>query len=207
MPVLFNLLESSKQKVGLYGGTALNKIYFGKRQRLSYDIDLFCYDFKSTVKLLEANGAVVKLLADVRAEFGFNGIRLDLWAALKIAEEPMKRQANSILSFFDYPLVSQFVPSYSLEFLLAQKIVTMSSRNLIRDIYDAWVGLELVKDRRKFERYLDKAEVKADIDARKAFKDIIMRNPEYYKGKEVDAISSPPAEEMIKDIARMLEIE
>jgi predicted nucleotidyltransferase component of viral defense system len=206
MPILFNLLENNKQKVGLYGGTALNKIYFGKRQRFSYDLDLLCYDYKKTIKILSDNNAKnIGLLSDKRAEFNYNGIKLDLWSVKKTEEQPRGLQATSLLSFFDYPVVNSFVPSYSLEYLLARKILAMASRSLIKDVYDSWLGLQLLKDRKKFEKYLNKLENIENIDCRKTFKDTIARNTDYYKNKSVDAINAPKAEAMIKGIIQMLE--
>ena len=207
MPVLFALLENNKQKIGLYGGTALNKIYYGKRQRLSYDLDLFCYNFKDTLKLLIENGAKKSgLSSDARAALIYNDVKIDMWGVSKLEEEPKKLQVVSLLSFFDYPVVNSVAPSYSLEFLLARKLVAMSSRSLIRDIYDTWIGLQLIKNKKRFYHYLDREESGANLDVKKAFRDIIMKGVDYYKGKTVDAIDAPTAERMIKEIAEMLEV-
>jgi predicted nucleotidyltransferase component of viral defense system len=95
-------------------------------------------------------------------------------------------------------------PSYTLEFLLAHKIMALSSRNLLKDIYDSWLGLQTLKDKKLFLKYLDSLETEIDLDAIKAFRQMVLPSIDYYKDKQVDALNCPNAGIMIKDIDSML---
>ncbi len=201
---LFTLLENEDLKVGLYGGTALNKIYFKERQRLSYDLDLFCYDYSKTLKLLKDNGAKATVSANVRGELYYKNVKLDLWAVKKTQEEPKKCEIKSMLAFFGYRIPTVMCPSYSLEFLLAHKIMALSSRNLLKDIYDSWMGLQILTDKKLFLKYLDVLETEKDLDATKAFRQMVLPSIDYYRDKQVDVPNCPTPELMIKDIDSML---
>jgi predicted nucleotidyltransferase component of viral defense system len=201
---IFTLLENKGLKAGLYGGTALNKIYFQERQRLSYDLDIFCYDYTKTLKALMENGARASVAADKRGELYYKNIKLDLWSVKTTLEDPKKCEIKSILAFFGYRIPTVMCPSYNLEFLLAHKIMALSSRNLLKDIYDSWVGLQILKDKKLFLRYLDSLENEKDLDAVKAFRQMVLPSIDYYKDKQIDVPNPPKAEIMIKDIDSML---
>ena len=47
------LFASEGQKVALFSGGALNKIYFGKDQQLSYGIDMESFAFEKSIALLQ----------------------------------------------------------------------------------------------------------------------------------------------------------
>lgn len=151
---LFITLGNSSQKVALFGGTALNKIYYGERQRLSYDIDIESYSFESTKRVLEkiCDRTVESPKA---ARFVYKNVVVDLMKAHNI-EKPQLKKAYSLLSMFDYPIASVTVPSYSLEYLLAKKTMAVLSRTLNKDIYDMWVGMQLIKDDEAYEGYTRK---------------------------------------------------
>ncbi len=151
---LFIVLGNSSQKVALFGGTALNKIYYGERQRLSYDIDIESYSLKSTKKVLSeiCNRTVESPKA---ARFVYKNVIVDLMKAHNI-EEPQLKKAYSLLSMFGYPIASVAVPSYSLEYLLAKKTMAILSRTLNKDIYDMWVGMQLIKDKGMYVEYARK---------------------------------------------------
>lgn len=148
---LFMTLGNSNQKVALFGGTALNKIYYGERQRLSYDIDVESYSFENTKKVLAkvCNRTVESPKA---ARFVYKNVVVDLMKAHNI-EEPELKKAYSLLSMFDYPIASVTVPSYSLEYLLAKKTMAVLSRTLNKDIYDMWVGMQLLQDKDRYVGY------------------------------------------------------
>lgn len=201
---LFTALENGGQKTGLYGGTALNKIYFDAKQRLSYDLDIFCYSFNKTVTILKKIGAETRTLGNDRAGLYYKHVKLDLWSVKKTSEDPKKHEVKSILSFFGYRIPTVMCPSYSLEFLLAKKTIAMASRNLLKDIYDVWTGFQLLKNRRLFFKYLDMAETEENLDSARIFREIVGKNTDYYKDKQVDTLNHPPADVMIWDIDKWL---
>ncbi len=153
------LFASEGQKVALYGGTALNKIYFGNDQRISYDLDIESFAFDKSVSLLKrvSDGEVSHIKA---ARFVYKGVQIDLTKARKM-EEPSLRKVESILGFFNYPMGSLLVPSYSLEFLLARKTTALLSRMVAKDVYDAWMGLKILKNEKLYKSYVFKV-AKAD---------------------------------------------
>lgn len=216
MSKLFPLLETEDQKVGLYGGTALNKVHFGKKQRLSYDLDIFCYSYKATLKVLEKNGATLVPSSTLSAKaknsrYLFNNIRLDLWEAdKKPIEEPKKRQATDLLYYFNYLISPLSVPTYSLEYLLASKTLTMAHRNELKDIYDTWIGLQLLKDEVEYRKYLKIICKKDGIEDFKHYMRsqiyLMSKSIDYYKEKRIDVLYQPSTGAMLKDISAALKL-
>lgn len=149
---LMALFTSEGQKVALYGGTALNKIYFGKDQRLSYDLDIESFAFAKSMALLE-RVSDTKVSHIKAARYVYKGVIIDLTKARK-AEEPGLRKVESLLGFFNYPMGSLLVPSYSLEFLLARKTAALLSRMVAKDIYDTWMGFKMLKDEKQYKSYM-----------------------------------------------------
>ncbi len=146
------LFASERQKVALYGGTALNKIYFGKDQRISYDLDIESFAFERSISLMQrvCDSKVSHIKA---ARFVYKGVVVDLTKARRI-EEPSLRRVESLLGFFNYPMGSLLVPSYSLELLLARKTTALLSRLVPKDVYDTWMGLKLLKGEKLYRSYV-----------------------------------------------------
>lgn len=162
MQDLFLELSNKGQEVALYGGTALNKIYYGPRQRLSYDIDIDSPTYgkaKKAITLLASKTIVMKKAC--RAEY--EGVVIDLTEATGL-EKPVLLKARSMLEFFGYPANSVTVPSYSLEYILARKTMAMLSRMVNKDIYDMWIGLQLLKDKAKYRRYVESLAAMEELD-------------------------------------------
>ncbi len=216
MARLFPMLEVDGHEVALYGGTALNKVYFGKRQRLSYDLDIYCYSYESTLKSLRGYGAVevpshTFSKGQKNSRFIFQNTRLDLWkAGGRRAERPAKRVAHDLLEYFNVLVPPVAVPTYSMEYLLANKTLTMAARAEVKDIYDTWIGLQLPRDDSKYQRYIRANAGAMGIKDYGFFIDSMMhtvrKNPGYYKDKRIDALHQPPVLAMVKDIAAALDL-
>ncbi len=213
MSKVFPALEAAGQDVGLYGGTALNKVYFGKRQRLSYDLDIFCRDRKAAAAALEKGGArhVKSDVAGGRGELlrmEFEGVQLDIWEVKKWIERPAKREASDLLYYLGYLVPPVMVPTYSLEYLLAEKAVAMMDRNELKDIYDLWLGLQILKHRENFRKCLRTVARRRGIKDLKgyyAYQAATMRDGvDYYRRKAIDVVYQPPAEAMLKDVESRL---
>jgi hypothetical protein len=214
MGVLFPALEVAGLEVGLYGGTALNKIYFGKRQRLSYDIDIYCVSLPGVVKAIRSLGG--EQVAGVKEKFGRNerrrlrlrGVDIDLWEA-KMPEKPAKLQAVDLLQYLGYLVQPVVVPSFSLEYLLANKTIAMADRNELKDIYDTWMGLSLIRDKRKYRRYLRAVSRERGIEDYEGYidyqiSDVMLRNLGYYEKRRIDVTEVPTTERMLREIADAL---
>lgn len=216
MAKLFPMLETEDQQIGLYGGTALNKVYFGKKQRLSYDLDLFCYSYETTLSTLKKNGAVQipSKVASGKGEtsrFMFQGIRLDLWRVKsRPVEEPKKREATDLLYYYNYLIPKVVVPTYSLEYLLAEKTMAMANRNELKDIYDTWMGLQVLENKTKYTKFLRIISKKEGISDYKYYFGtqiyVINKSIDYYKEKKIDVLYQPNVAAMIKDISAALKL-
>ena len=206
LPKIFMVLRNNGISAALYGGTALNKIYYRERQRLSYDINLLCYDYEKTQDYFKRNFKS-EFLGKNRSFFDFEGVRVDISPIKFNFEKPQEVEAKSLLSFFGYPLTSVVVPSYSLEYLLSLKILALVSRAQLKDIYDSWMGLNLIGDYKRLKSYLTKIERTEETDFMVLF-DEILRSKEYYaKGTEsIEITQKTDTELMLKDIKTKLEL-
>ncbi len=215
MSTVFPLLEISGCEVGLFGGTALNMIYFGKKQRLSYDLDIFSYS-ASALSILKKAGAKVKysgmMPANMKrpsARLDYSGAVIDLVNAEKGMEKPQKRQAYSILYYYRQLIPPVVVPSYSLEYLLAEKTMALLDRNELKDIYDTWIGCNLIEDTPKYARYLRAIAKKRDIKDIAAYADYriahMLNNIDYYEKKDIETINKASAFIMLKSIRTFLD--
>lgn len=146
------LFASEGQKVALIGGTALNKIYYGKDQRISYDLDIESFTFEKSFALLK-KVSETKVAHSISSRFVYKGVIIDLMRARKM-EEPRLRKVESLLSFFNYPMGSLLVQSYSLDFLLARKTAALLARMVAKDVYDTWMGLKILKDTKTYKSYM-----------------------------------------------------
>jgi predicted nucleotidyltransferase component of viral defense system len=212
MSFLFPKLEAKDQTFGLYGGTALNKIYFGKNQRLSYDIDLLCYDYKKIFQALKDFKAVLISSSQriERAKFNLNGVEIDLWGIKKetAIETPEKRELVDLLHYFGYLVPSILAPSYSIEYLIAEKTIALADRNMLKDIYDTWRGLKLLEDKNKYKKYINKISERDDISGFPyvlSQLEFMAKNINYYKKETIDLIYQPDIELMLNEIKSYIE--
>jgi predicted nucleotidyltransferase component of viral defense system len=200
------IFGNENQKIGLYGGTALNKIYFGDRQRLSYDLDIEAFSYKKTA-------AVIRKVSESEvpfhktARFIYKEVQIDFTSAIGM-EEPVLCKASSLLSNFGYPIATVNVPSYSLEYLMARKTMALLSRMLNKDIYDAWMGLNIMKDAKKYKLYVKKLVKKENAD----LNHLIAQLNFYSKNKfikdtatDIEALRVPMPSLMVTDILNKLE--
>lgn len=210
MSRLFPMLEAAGCAVGLFGGTALNKIYFGKLQRLSYDIDIFSYSMEKAMLAMKSEGAIVRYSGrmpanqkGVSVKMDYLGISVDLVAS-SFRERPAKMQAYDLLYYYGLPMPPIVVPSYTLEFLLAEKTIALIERNELKDIYDVWVGRSLVKDQAKYARRLTAASRRHGIRDIKSFSlaqiENMLSNSAYYENRSIEAAGRATASTMLKDI-------
>ena len=207
MSELFPKLEISNQNIGLYGGTALNKIYFGKYQRLSYDIDLFSYNYKETFDFISKLGAVLvsKSNERERCKFRFKGVDIDIWGvkSKEILEMPEKRELFDLLYYLGYLIPPLAVPSYSLEYLMAEKTFALADRNMLKDIYDLWRGFKVLENKNRYKEYIKKIGKLNKIDLFSyAVNQIefMLKNIKYYRKESIDILYQPDAEIMLNEI-------
>jgi len=217
MSEIFPALEIAGCKVGLFGGTALNKIYFGKAQRLSYDLDIFAYSYAKTIKELEGIGARTEFSGNFPKKKGINSTRmtyksimLDIVDAKSLKEQPVKLQAFDLLYYYGQLISPTTVPSYKLEYLLAEKTMAMLDRNELKDIYDMYVGIQLLKEIKTYRKNLLAAAKRQGIKDILAYADmqihIMMKNGDYYRNKEIEVTNKATALEMLREIKRFIDM-
>jgi predicted nucleotidyltransferase component of viral defense system len=190
MPKFFHLLEERKIKAALFGGTALNKGYYAEKQRFSKDLDIDCFsrNWKSIYnKITEA-----LLDSDISKEYRVETAKFDIPSTIKewtlwygknpwenlLIEMNIKQVAidrtikslplHSFLEFHGMILTPVYVPSYSLEHLLARKILALARRQVGKDIYDGFMGFKHSPDRVVLRAYvgaLAKSEWKTDFSS------------------------------------------
>ncbi len=210
MTEVFPLLEIEECKVGLFGGTALNKIYFGKEQRLSYDIDIMAYSYDKTVGVLERGGATVKYAGAFpgretkSTKMLYKGIELDILSVKRTLEEPKKVLLTDLLFYYGQHMPQIAVHSYSIEYLMAEKLMAMGNRNELKDIYDSWLGTKLLKNKKQFSIYLKKNAKTVGIENACKYLDIqiegMLANEAYYKKKNIEVVYQPDFKLMLRDI-------
>lgn len=165
------------------GGTPLNKIFFGKVQRFSEDLDMDIF-FKN------------KLEREDKIQFIKDNIISTLTGSYTIPKEARKR--NIILFFCQFqneqnekdnvqiefnigesrtgndeiaraksyllPLNVDRVPVYSLDTLIAKKLKAFYERNEGKDVYDLYYGLQLDNNSEKIVAILEDVLESAKID-------------------------------------------
>lgn len=216
MSEIFPVLEASGHEAGLFGGTALNKVYFGKQQRLSYDLDIFAYSYTKTLQKLEEIGAKTEFSGSfpnkkgtLSTRMSYKGIVLDVVDAKSVKEKPIKLQAYSILYYYGQLVPPITIPSYSLEYLLAQKTIALLDRNELKDIYDMYTGIMLLKDIRAYKGKLAESIKQSGISDAAAYSDIqiksMLKNSAYYENKRIDIMQKVTAPEMLREIKRFFD--
>lgn len=174
---LFGFVSDKKMDVVLFGGTALNRGFFGAKQRLSKDLDI-----------MVRSGGLSSLAGMISRHLGSLGYRMGRYEVE--SEEPSEEEdepysvkliaatenksnieiaiyredlsfdvtyvpLHSFAEYFNYPYIYPVkVPSYRLEGLLARKVYALYDRRLYKDLYDSRHGLELPLDKMRFLRNL-----------------------------------------------------
>ena len=154
----------SQLKFALKGGTVLNRVYLGDNGRFSEDLDIDIFgNLSIDDKLKELKNAAKRLLeykiegprilhltarfdAFYINEFGDKDrVMLEFYLANK--KPVVARPIESILIHSRFIETSPAMfPCYSLEDLIAQKLVTLSFRGRGKDIYDLFYALDLTHD-------------------------------------------------------------
>lgn len=216
MSEIFPALEASGCETGLFGGTALNKIYFGKLQRLSYDLDIFAYSHAKTLSKLEEIGAKTEFTGSfpkrkgtASARMSYKGIILDVVDARLVKEKPIKLQAYGLLYYYGQLLPPISIPSYSIEYLLAEKTLALLDRNELKDIYDTYTGIMLLKDVKAYKKKLSDSAKQSGIKDVAAYAEMqiasMLKNSAYYENKKIDIMQKVTAQEMLREIKRFLD--
>ncbi len=211
---IFPSLEVENCDVGLFGGTAINKIYFGKRQRLSYDIDIFAESPEKTLNVLKKAGATVKHTAIMPSNLKvrptkllYKGIVIDLVKAGR-REVPRKMQAYDLLYYYKQLVPPIVVPSYSLEYLLAEKTMALLERNELKDVYDTWLGRSLLSNPETYVKHLKgiaKGRGVKDLEYFAGFQMAnMLANIRYYENRSIEALDMASPSIMLKDIEAFL---
>jgi len=176
IPKFFNLVEENGIPAVLYGGTALNKGFFKEKQRFSKDLDIYLpsRNFKNNCSRIN------KLLHDLegyKIEKMHQSKDAAVWSAgygeknwenllIEVRKQQVKGkmhklELHSLLEFAGLPILPVYVPSYSFEYILAGKIISLSRRAIGKDIYDVNMGLKLKPDIQEVKSFI-KALTKKD---------------------------------------------
>ena len=166
-------MEKGTSAMRMFGGTAINRAFFGKNQRFSLDMDLN-YDgsmdsgAKELSVILKGAGYraakgewmnskhTVKRLIVMPTAGRIASFSIDLHAIKEEGDAQFQNLAlRSITEFFGYPPMKTVVPSYTMERLLAGKLFALRDRTLDRDVYDAYVGLRLPPNYKLLRKYIE----------------------------------------------------
>lgn len=170
---LFYEMVKDGVEVYLYGGTALNRGYFGVAQRLSIDLDfetparLFNTNLINIKDILKGLGYRIKTTTHI----GENNAAFYAEKDMKIRIEMKKRDERKIKSqslklyppvgFYGIPMTYSIAQSYEFEYLLAGKINALSRRTLYKDVYDTYQAFRILKDDKLLVRYIKGFEEKS----------------------------------------------
>ncbi len=173
---LFYETMKNDVEVYLYGGTALNRGYFGEAQRLSIDLDL-----ETPAQLFNANLINIK---DILRELGYKievqrkiGEKHEAFYAVKSAKiriemskmDLEKPRVQSLklyppVSFYGLPIPYSIAQSYEFEHLLAGKVNALSRRTLYKDVYDTYHAIRILKNEKLFVKYVKEFEKRDETD-------------------------------------------
>lgn len=169
-------------KLAFKGGTALSKVYFPTRWRLSEDLDftlLDKIDWEDIIKVLEneipkivkesigmevslrpkphTNPDYLQAKMKYKGPINTNTIKIEITRE-KFVGDVVKKQ---IPRKFDYPKFA--VTVYTLETLIAEKTRAIIERGYIRDYYDVWRLFKIGKfDKKKTrELFIEKCKAKS----------------------------------------------
>ena len=147
--MMFKVLSTlaAEFKHPLVGGTALNRIYFHKVGRFSEDLDFEVYG-KRKIELPKIKGFVLKgpytYRRNVRFEYGYatgfgkDKIRIDINLKPKVAVRTVKKSIEFIAG------IVANVETFSLEGLVARKLLAMTRRTEGKDVYDIFMTRDKV---------------------------------------------------------------
>ncbi len=143
--ILIKELANIPDNALLVGGTAINLVYFGKMQRLSYDIDL---ETKNRKKLREIFSQKYKKIAFTKRMdvFEKDGIKLDIMDYL--GGKVVEKNVESLFTLVGIPMYLK-VKTLEFEELLARKFIALSNRGTAKDLYDCYVGVLREHDLKK----------------------------------------------------------
>lgn len=161
--LFFSVIKDNNLDLILHGGTALNRGFFGEKQRLSVDIDLETKSNKKIIinKIINAlknKGITSEVPANI------NGLIIahtknESRIRIEISERKfdVKTQKIDLIPLTNYlqftSLITYDVISYPLEYLMARKLNALSRRLIYKDIYDTYIGLNIIKEG-PFKKYV-----------------------------------------------------
>lgn len=153
-------LSSQSQKLAFKGGTALSKVYYPEKWRLSEDLDFtFVSEDDSSEVCKTLHDEVPAALSDrTKLSFRFKGkplirkdyIQMKLECVGPISShgntiklEALREQFLGVVRSVDVPRVYPDYPNfsvltYSIENILAEKMRSLLERKKVRDYYDVW---------------------------------------------------------------------
>lgn len=162
--ILFGIASSPiSGHIAFKGGTALSKVYFPSRWRLSEDLDFTFTDeavladmvngLDEVPRIVEkASGIAMALRSKpftnpnyVQTRFQFTGPISRNTVKIEFSKEGFIGEVvqKTVPQVFDYP--SFAVRVYSLENILAEKMRTLIERGKVKDYYDVWKMLKVEK--------------------------------------------------------------
>lgn len=166
--MLYGIASSAaSDSLAFKGGTALSKVYFPGKWRLSEDLDFTTTDDSEMVVLgtgvmyevpgivKKESGIDIELKGDplanpefFRGKIKYTGPLSKNNIKIEISSEPFvgKVVRKSVPHAYDYPKFA--VKVYALDNLLAEKMRAVVERGKIRDYYDVWRLLKI----RKFDK-------------------------------------------------------
>ena len=170
--LFFSIIKDNDLGVILYGGTALNRGFFGEKQRLSVDLDLETND---NIRIVTDKLVMLLKSRNIFSEIhsGVNGliithaknnvrIRIEL-SKKKFAVKAQKIDLIPLTNYLNFPsLITYGVMSYPLEYLMARKLSALSRRLIYKDLYDTYMGLNIIKGN-ILKRYVKVIEKDYDI--------------------------------------------
>lgn len=172
--LFFSIVKNSELDVILYGGTALNRGFFGEKQRLSIDIDLETRGNRKTL-VSKISGLLKEKGVDSSIPKNSEGLIVaslenDKKVRIEIAGQKFKVEEKVIdliplSNYLNLPAAITYnVKSYTLEYLMARKLYALSRRLIYKDMYDTYIGLGMVK-KTVFKKYVDMVGEDYDIVA------------------------------------------
>ncbi len=210
-------ISSSKlgEKLIFKGGTALSKVHFPSRWRLSEDLD---FTLAEGAELEDVNGALATLPSIVRdisgglslsfrdkpfTNPGFLRVRAQYdgpitrnTIKLEVSKETYigDTERVTVPKTYDYPEYS--IHAYTINNILAEKLRAIIERGAVRDYYDAWKLLKTgrVDEDRARELFLRKCEGKgvAFVDPEQFFPEGIAEVLEPYLESSLARLSPEP---------------
>ena len=164
-PIMLSGAILAEAKTTCKGGTSLNKIYLGKTQRFSEDIDfdIFFKDDRSKNEKIDflKNNIISSLIDSYEISKAYkrgnvihftckfkNEINMDdnVFLEFNIVEKMIGSSKVTNASSTILPLTVEKIPVYSFHTLLAQKLKALYERNEGKDIYDIYSGLNVTKE-------------------------------------------------------------